>query len=55
MYRLDVSEKKLQRALADREGGVKKVALLVFDRQMQKIYSRRRFPPPVNEDEDLSW
>jgi hypothetical protein len=55
MYRLDVSEKKLQRALADRENGVKKVALLVFDRQMQKIHSRRRFPPPASEDEDLSW
>jgi hypothetical protein len=55
MYRLDVSERKLIRALADRENGVKNVALLVFERQIQKIHSRRRFPPASSEDEELSW
>jgi len=55
MYRLDVSEKRLSRALADRENGVKNVAVLVFDRQIQKIHSRRRFPPKSSEDEELSW
>jgi hypothetical protein len=55
MYRLDVSEKKLRRALADRENGVKNIAVLVFDRQIQKIHSRKRFPRGSNEDEELSW
>ncbi|OJW83012.1 MAG: hypothetical protein BGO69_03815 [Bacteroidetes bacterium 46-16] len=56
MYRLDISEKKLNGVLEE-EDVAHKIARLVYDRQLQKIRSRQLFRDtnPAKEDEDLSW
>lgn len=56
MYRLDISEKKLNGVLEE-DDVAHKIARLVYDRQLQKIRSRQLFRDtnPAKEDEDLSW
>lgn len=56
MYRLDISEKKLNGVLEE-DDVAHKIARLVYDRQLQKIHSRQLFRDtnPAKEDEDLSW
>lgn len=54
MYRLDISEKRLKEVLADNEAAYK-IALLVYERQLQKIQSRRQHTPPSGTDSDLQW
>jgi hypothetical protein len=52
MYRLDISEKKLHAAMGD-EDVAARIAKLIYERQIQKIVSRRiHTPPPPGEDED---
>ena len=57
MYRLDISEKKLNAIIAI--GGIempRKIARLIYDRQLQKIVSRREnTPPKVVEDPEMDW
>jgi len=55
MYRLDISEKKLEAALADRELGIMKVAQLIYDRQLQKLQARQSRPPGAGADKELEW
>lgn len=54
LYRLDISEKNLKKAMIDENGFSAIVAHLIYERQLQKINSRkenkRDFP-----DEDLAW
>ncbi|MFT4061751.1 MAG: hypothetical protein QM642_05255 [Edaphocola sp.] len=54
LYRLDISEKKIKQALATGQDIAKKIAVLIYERQSEKIISRRQFknPPP---DADLAW
>ncbi len=54
LYRLDISEEKIKEAMVAEEGMVKKIAVLVYERQVEKMYSRQRYKsdPP---GEDLAW
>jgi hypothetical protein len=55
MYRIDVSEKKLNAVLGD-EHVADKIARLIYDRQLQKIQSRKQYKsPPAHTDDDLKW
>ncbi len=55
MYRLDISEKKLNAILRDEDVALK-IARLVYDRQLQKIQSRQA-NKKTNESDDpeLRW
>src|SRR5688572_8441484 len=55
MYRLDISESRLGSVLEDRENGVTKLATLIYERQLQKIRSRKESHGPVADDEELRW
>jgi len=55
MYRLDISEKKLN-AVLNEQDVAQRIARLIYDRQMQKIQSRhanRKSSEPY--DPELSW
>ena len=55
MYRLDISEKKLT-AILDDDNVAAKIARLVYDRQLQKIQSKRSSPKdPDIDDPELKW
>ena len=55
MYRLDVSEKKI-RAITGSDDVARKVARFVYDRQVQKVQSRRdNTPPRPMGDDDMTW
>jgi len=56
MYRLDISEKKLNEVIHG-EDVANKIARLIYDRQLQKIKSRELFrnTKPAQDDADLSW
>ena len=55
MYRVDISEKKLNAILQD-DNVAHKIARLIYDRQLQKVKSRRehRARPEV-DDPELEW
>jgi|GEM_PF-1612407 len=56
MYRLDISEDKLNAALASGEETISTLALLLYHRQVQRIRSRRDHPPYRSDaDGDLAW
>lgn len=54
LYRLDISEKKLKTAMRNETDVAKKIAALVYERQIEKIISRNRHksPPP---EEGMEW
>ena len=54
LYRLDISERKIKEAMVTEEEVTKKIAVLIYERQLEKIISRRHFKsdPP---EEDLAW
>ena len=55
MYRLDISEKKLNAVLQEDDVPVK-IARLVYDRQLQKIKSRHeKRAKNNNDDPELKW
>jgi hypothetical protein len=55
MYRLDISEKKLNAVLGD-DDKAQKIARLIYDRQLQKIQSRQENKKKNDwEDGDLGW
>jgi hypothetical protein len=56
MYRLDISETKLHGVLQEADEA-KQIARLIYDRQMQKIVSRKmhKAATPPDEDADLKW
>ena len=54
MYRLDISERKLNAILLDQDVAVK-IAKLVYDRQLQKIQSRQAFRGEKSDDPELKW
>jgi hypothetical protein len=55
MYRLDISEKKLNAAMHT-DGVAEKIARLIYDRQMQKIQSRINNSSSMKStDPDLDW
>ena len=55
MYRLDISEKKLNAVLAE-DNVPQKIARLIYDRQLQKIQSRLSNRMNVDDnDPELKW
>lgn len=55
MYRLDISEKKLNAILGD-EHMAAKIAWLIYERQLQKIESRRKNKSErTDTDQELKW
>jgi aspartate/glutamate racemase len=55
MYRLDISEKKLNAVLAD-DDVPGKIARLIYDRQLQKIKSRHENRMKTESDDpELKW
>lgn len=56
MYRLDISEKKLNEVLHDADA-VNKIARLIYERQLQKVQSRLQNKPKRADDDDatLRW
>lgn len=54
MYRLDISERKLNEAIGTPDVA-NRVARLIYDRQLQKIRSRAFFKGGGNAEEDLKW
>jgi hypothetical protein len=55
MYRLDISEQKVNAALNSNEAAAI-IARLIYDRQLQKIRSRIQNPPQRSiEDDELNW
>ena len=55
MYRLDISEKKLNEVLHDADA-VNKIARLIYERQLQKVQRRMQHRSKRDtQDPDLSW
>ncbi len=54
MYRLDIPEKLLLKAMADKETA-REIAKLVYNRQLQKIRSREYYKNKPDTDEDIVW
>jgi len=55
MYRLDISEKKLNSVLDD-DNVAEKIARLIYDRQLQKIQSRLDHKvKKESDDPELKW
>ncbi len=56
MYRLDVSEKRLNETIYTADRPSSAIARLIYDRQLQKIRSRAEFGgAPGGEDDELRW
>lgn len=57
LYRLDVSERKVDAALAPNgsEDPALVIAQLILDRQKQRIYTKNTYKPPVIDDPDFEW
>ncbi|KAA5534451.1 hypothetical protein F0919_07450 [Taibaiella lutea] len=54
LYRLDISERKIKEAMATDNEVTKKIAVLIYERQLEKIISRRNFSAETPDD-DLAW
>lgn len=54
LYRLDISERKIKEAMVTDDDVTKKIAVLIYERQLEKITSRRQFKSDHPED-DLAW
>lgn len=54
MYRLDIPEKQLVKAMVDKEVA-KEIAGLIYNRQLQKLRSRAYYKRKNDEDSDLRW
>lgn len=54
LYRLDISERRIKEAMATEQDVSKKIAALIYERQLEKIISRAHFRSDRPED-DLAW
>ncbi len=54
LYRLDVNETKLRRAIEEAKGtdAAKLIAELIIERQVEKIHSRKKYRGPERLDDD---
>lgn len=57
MYRLDISEHKVNLALSDKQNGIDQLANIILERQVQKAVSRKKFKEQQNDDidQDMKW
>ena len=54
MYRLDIPERQLVKAMVDKEVA-KEIAGLIYNRQLQKLRSRAYYKRKDDGDSDLRW
>jgi len=54
MYRLDIPEKQLVKAMVDKEVA-KEIAGLIYNRQLQKLRSRAYYKRKDDGDNELRW
>lgn len=54
LYRLDISERRIKTALLNAESFPVEIACLIYERQMEKINSRKNNISP-KPDDDLAW
>lgn len=54
MYRLDISERLLNKAMVDKAAAVE-IARLIYNRQRQKIRSREYYKRKEEGDDELKW
>lgn len=54
LYRLDISERKIKEAMTTDNEVTKKIAVLIYERQLEKIISRQQFKSDHPED-DMAW
>lgn len=54
MYRLDISEKKLNAVLQEPDVAIQ-IATLIYDRQLQKVVSRHQHAKDTDIDPELRW
>ena len=54
LYRLDVFERKIKAAMAQGGDMAYNLAVLIFERQMEKIESRKNYKA-TKPDDDLAW
>jgi len=54
LYRLDISEAKIKTAMFNDEVFAKNIAVLIYERQLEKIISRKHFTGDIPDD-DLAW
>jgi hypothetical protein len=54
LYRLDISEAKIKAAMFNEDVFAKNIAVLIYERQLEKMISRKRFAGEKPED-DLAW
>lgn len=54
MYRLDISEKKLNAVLQE-DNVAARIARLIYDRQLQKVRSRHENRMPESDDPELKY
>lgn len=54
LYRLDISEKRIKTAMKSDDDVAPHLAALVYERQLEKTASRKRFKQE-KPDDDLSW
>lgn len=54
MYRLDISEQKLNAVLQEPDVAIQ-IATLIYERQLQKIISRHQYPKDQDIDPELRW
>ena len=54
LYRLDISEKRIKEAMASNEAIAHQLAILIYERQLEKIAARQRFKSR-KPDDDLAW
>lgn len=54
LYRLDISERRIKEAMATEQEVTKKIAVLIYERQLEKIICRQHFKSDTPDD-DLAW
>ncbi len=54
LYRLDISEKKIKQVMDSEDDVSKKIAFLIYERQLEKIKSRKENKAAAPDD-DLAW
>lgn len=54
LYRLDIAEKQIKQAMQDTETLPIKIAALIYERQLEKINSRKQYKKDKPGD-DLAW
>jgi predicted metallopeptidase len=54
LYRLDIDEQKIKNAIHTQVDVPTKIAVLIYERQLEKLAARKQFPSQ-SIDDDMSW